>query len=90
MFNKMFLSNGLCERAEKVARAYAAHDDGKFNPRGEWFIKALQAIHDNNEVKEVYPRGRMFSDAVFLCLASEVSKVSGNFFVSEFEEFDCD
>ena len=90
MFSKMFLSNGLCERAEDIARAYGADNGDKFDPRGKWFITALKMVHDNNEVKEVYPKGRMFSDAVFLCLASEVSVVNGDFFVSEFEEFDCD
>ncbi|MDF1853479.1 MAG: hypothetical protein P1U85_21765 [Verrucomicrobiales bacterium] len=88
MFSKMFISKYLCKEVELTARAIAAHYEGAFDERGEWFRYVMKNLHKDGMVKEVFPHGRMFSDAVFLCHLDEVSGENYQEMEVEFEEYD--
>ena len=90
MFSKMFLSTYLCGKVEGVARAFAAHDDGSFEKRGEWFKKVLKDFHSKGEVKQVHAYGETRHDVVFLCHSDQVNGFEGVPIELEFEGFDCD
>ena len=92
MFQKMYLSENLCEKAEWLSRAFSAHDDGSFQPRGEWFVRVIKQMHRNGEMAEVYPNGQMLSNEVYLCHIDEVqmNKSRAAWSIYEFEEFQCD